>query len=113
MQPPETPDGDIRLYELIEAQRKLANSTQPYEQVIARLWVTGTLTKRLAQLSDNQIGHLLSDVVLHELNFFSPAVAICEAASQRLLRLTGGKLPPGRATTNRNQGAVQTVIRRD
>jgi len=44
------------------------------------------LTKRLAQLSDRDIGRLLSDYVWSELTLFSPAMAILEEGIQRLSR---------------------------
>lgn len=80
------PEVDIDLHELIEANRKLTQSPEPYEQVVGSLCVAGILTKRLARLSDTEIGQLLSDYVWSELTLFSPEMAILEEGIQRLFR---------------------------
>lgn len=83
-------DKEFGVHALIEAQRKLMNSTHPFEQVVGTLWVAGTLKRRLARLTDWQIGQLLWDHVLDELPLLGPGAAICEHAIRRLLRSEGG-----------------------
>lgn len=79
-------ESNIDLNALIAAYGKLTQSSEPYERVVGSLCVAGILTKRLAPLTDGQIGQLLSDYVWDELTLFSPQMAICEEAVQRLLR---------------------------
>jgi len=84
------PEEELGVHALIEAQRRLMNSKHPFAQVVGTLWVAGTLKRRLAQLTDRQIGQLLWDHVLDELTLFGPDAAICEHAVRRLLRSEGG-----------------------
>ena len=79
-------ESNIDLYKLIEAQRKLTRSKEPYERVVGVLCVSGMLKKRLVRLSDEELGQLLVEYVSNELTMFSPEVAICEEAAQRMFR---------------------------
>jgi hypothetical protein len=79
-------ENRLDLQAVISEYAKLTNSPEPYERVVGALCVTGILTKRLAQLSDREIGQLVSDYVLTELPWSSPQMAICEEAAQRLSR---------------------------
>jgi hypothetical protein len=83
-------DKEFDVHALIEAQRRLINSKHPFEHVVCTLWVAGTFKRRLAQLTDRQIGQLLWDHVLDELTLFGPDAAICEHAVRRLFRSEGG-----------------------
>jgi len=83
-------DKEFDVHALIAAQRRLLHSKHPFEQVVGTLWVAGTLKRRLAQLTDRQIGQLLWDHVLDELTLFGPDSAICEHAVRRLLRSERG-----------------------
>jgi hypothetical protein len=83
-------DKESGVHALIEAQRRLLGSKHPFEQVVGTLWVAGTLKRRLAQLTDRQVGQLLWDHVLDELTLFGPDAAICEHAVRRLLRSENG-----------------------
>ena len=71
--------------ELIEAQRRLSVSKNPFERVIGTLWVAGLLKRRLAALSDAAVGQLMFDYVWNDLRVFSPELTICEVATERLL----------------------------
>ena len=83
-------DKEFDAHTLIEAQRRLMSSKHPFERVVCTLWVAGTLKRRLAKLTDREIGQLLWDHVLDELTLFGPDAAICEHAVRRLLRSMGG-----------------------
>src|SRR5271167_3377582 len=83
-------DKEFGVHAIIEAQRTLMDSKHPFEQVVGTLWVAGTLKRRLAQLTDRQIGQLLWDHVWDELTLFGPDAAICEHAVRRLFRSEGG-----------------------
>jgi hypothetical protein len=61
----------------------------PMSRICSRLFLGG-IKRRLAQLTDRQIGQLLWDHVLDELTLFGPGAAICEHAVRRLLRSEGG-----------------------
>ena len=83
-------EEELGVHALIAAQRRLMNSNHPFEQVVGTLWVAGTLKRRLAQLTDRQVGQLVWDHVLDELTLFGPDAAICEHAVRRLFRSEGG-----------------------
>jgi hypothetical protein len=69
---------------LIEKQRRLACSKNPFARVIGSLFVTGLLKQRLALLSNEAVGQLMFDVVWNVLDVFSPELAICQVATERL-----------------------------
>ena len=83
-------EEELSVHALIAAQQRLMDSKHPFAQVVGTLWVAGTLKRRLAQLTDRQIGQLLWDHVLDELTLFGPDAAICEHAVRRLFRSLGG-----------------------
>ncbi len=76
--------------DLIEVQRIISNSEQPFERVVGTLFFAGILKERLALLTDKQIGQLVSDFVSNQLGFLDPTMTICEHAAQRLFRSSGG-----------------------
>jgi protein-tyrosine phosphatase len=78
-------EEQIRVEELIEAQRTLSLSRNPFERVIGTLCVAGALKERLATLPDIAIGRLMSNYVWHDMNVFGPELAICQVATERLL----------------------------
>jgi hypothetical protein len=81
--------------DLMNMQRRLAESENPFERVVGTLWAAGTLQKRLAQLSDRQIGQLLYDFVGDELpGLYTPETTICHQAALRLFRSESGSLTP-------------------
>ena len=70
---------------LIEEQRRLSASESPFERVVATLCVAGLLKRKLAGLTDAAVGRLMFDLILDELALFSPAMTICQEATERLL----------------------------
>jgi hypothetical protein len=76
--------ADMSVEGLIEAQRKLSASKNPFERVIGALCLAGRLKQRLARLPDETIGELMFHVS-DELDIFGPELTICQAATERLL----------------------------
>ena len=70
---------------LIDTQRRLSASKNPFERVIGTLCVAGLLKRRLAALSDAAVGQLMFDYVWNDMHIFSPELTICEVATDRLL----------------------------
>ena len=70
---------------LIDTQRRLSASKNPFERVIGTLCVAGLLKRRLAALSDAAVGQLMFDYVWNDIHVFSPELTICEVATDRLL----------------------------
>ncbi len=85
-------DEDVTVGELIEIQRRLARAESAFESVVGTLWAAGTLQKRLAGLTDRQIGQLLSDVVGEISSVFGPEMTICQHAALRLFRSAAERL---------------------
>ena len=54
--------------------------------MVGVLCVSGMLKKRLARLTDEELGQLLVEYVSNELTMFSPEAAICEEAARRMFR---------------------------
>jgi len=86
-------DKDITVSELIEIQRRLARAEKAFDRLVGTLWAAGTLERRLAQLTDHQIGQLLTDFVDDQLGLFEPEMTICQQATRRLFRSASGTLP--------------------
>jgi hypothetical protein len=78
-------EDEISVEELIEAQRRLLLSKNPFERVVGTLCLAGALKERLAALSDSMIGRLMFTYVLDDLNLLGPEMTICQAATERLL----------------------------
>jgi hypothetical protein len=78
-------EEEISVEGLIQEQRKLAHSTNPFERVVGTLCVAGLLKQRLAALPDEALGQLMFDYVWNDMNVFSPELTICEIATKRLL----------------------------
>ena len=70
---------------LIDTQRRLSASKNPFERVIGTLCVAGLLKRRLAALSDAAVGQLMFDYVWNDMHVFSPELTICQVATDRLL----------------------------
>jgi hypothetical protein len=81
---------EIGVAALIGMQRSLSNSEHPFEQVVGTLFLAGLLNERLARLTDQQIGQLVSDFVSNQLGILDPEMTICEHAALRLFRSSGG-----------------------
>ena len=70
---------------LIDEQRRLSASQNPFERVVGTLCVAGLLKQRLAALTDVAVGQLMFDYVCDEMNVFGPELTICQEATERLL----------------------------
>ena len=75
----------INIEGLIEQQRRLGCSDNTFERVFGSLLVAGLLKQKLALLSNEAVGQLMFDVVWNVLDVFSPELAICQVATERLL----------------------------
>jgi hypothetical protein len=78
-------EEEISVDVLIEEQRSLAHSKNPFERVVGSLCLAALLKERLAALTDAAVGQLMSRYVLDDLNVFSPETTICEVATERLI----------------------------
>jgi hypothetical protein len=86
-------EEEISVEGLIEEQRKLAHSKNPFERVVGTLCVAGLLKQRLAALPDAALGQLMFDYVWNDMNVFSPELTICEVATERVLESTIAIVP--------------------
>ena len=86
----QTPEQEITVCDLIEIQRILACSKNPFERLVGALLVAGMLDVRLAQLTDRQIGQLMFDHFRNYLGILLPETTICDHATRRLFRSAGG-----------------------
>src|ERR1035438_4957093 len=78
-------EEEISLGVLIEEQRSLAHSKNPFERVVGTLCLASLLKERLAALPDAAVGQLMSRYVLDDLNLLGPESVIVEIASERLI----------------------------
>ena len=76
---------------LIEEQRRLACSENPFERVIGSLLVAGLLKQKLALLSNEAVGRLMFDFVWNVIDVSSPELTICQEATERLIGSGGGR----------------------
>jgi hypothetical protein len=83
-------EQDATVIDLIEIQRLLAHSNNPFERLVGTLLVAGLLDMRLAQLTDRQIGQLMFDHFGNDLGILLPETTICDHATRRLFRSAGG-----------------------
>jgi hypothetical protein len=77
-------EEEISVEALIEEQRRVSVSQNPFERVIGSLCLAALLKQRLAALPDEAVGQLMVDHVCNDLNVFSPETTICEVATERL-----------------------------
>jgi hypothetical protein len=70
---------------LIEEQRSLAHSKNPFERVVGSLCIGAILKEQLAGLPNSTISQLMTDHVWCQLNLLGPESVIVEIASERLL----------------------------
>ena len=70
---------------LIEEQRRLSHSKNPFERVVGSLCVAAILKKQLVMLPNSTIGRLLTDQIWSQLNLLGPESVIVEIASERLI----------------------------
>lgn len=78
-------EEELSVEELIEAQRTLSLSRNPFERVLGALCVCGILKARLAALPDEALAQLMFHYVWNDMNLFSPELTICQVATERLL----------------------------
>jgi hypothetical protein len=69
---------------LVEEQRCLASSGNPFERVFGSLLVAALLKQKLASLPNETVGQLMFDFVWNVMDVFSPEMAICQVATERL-----------------------------
>jgi len=86
----QAPEPEITVCDLIEIQRMLVGSENPFERLVGTLFVAGTLDIRLAKLTDRQIGQLMFDHFRNHLGILLPETTICDHATRRLFRSTNG-----------------------
>jgi len=78
-------EEEISVEGLIEEQRKLAHSTNPFERVVGSLCVGAILKKQLMELPNSTISQLMTDYIWCQLNLLGPESVIVEIGSERLL----------------------------
>jgi hypothetical protein len=67
---------------LIELQRRLVNSKNPFIRRIGTLLAAGALDRHLDALSDRQVGQLMFDHVGRDLGIVQPEATICYQATE-------------------------------
>ena len=70
---------------LIEEQRRLSASTNPFERVVGSLFIGAILKKQLVGLPNTAISQLLTDQIWSQLNLLGAESVIVEIASERLI----------------------------
>jgi hypothetical protein len=85
-------EEEISVEGLIDAQRRLSVSKNPFERVVGTLCVSGILKARLVVLPDEAVGQLMVDHVWSELNVLGLESVIVELASERLMERYGTSL---------------------
>ena len=83
-------EQEITVCDLIEIQRMLADSENPFERLVGTLFVAGMLDMCLTQLTDHQVGQLMFDHFRNHLGTLLPETTICDHATRRLFRSTNG-----------------------
>jgi uncharacterized protein with PIN domain len=78
-------DKEIGLEDLIQEQRSLARSKNPFERVIGSLCVASMLKEQLVRLPNSTISQLMTDNIWCQLNLLEPESVIVEIASERLV----------------------------
>ena len=78
-------EEEISVEVLIEEQRRLAHSKNRFERVVGSLLASALFKQRLGALTDAAVGKLLFHYVWDDMNVFSPELAICQVATERLL----------------------------
>ena len=89
MHPYYSGDKEIGLDVLIEEQRNLARSQNPFERVIGSLCIGAILKEQLVRLPNNAISRLMTDYVWSDLNLLGPESVVVEVASERLIEKYG------------------------
>ena len=76
--------GQEEIEDLIQEQRSLARSKNPFERVVGSLCIGAILKKQLVRLPNSAISRLLTDQIWSQLNLLEPESVIVEIASERL-----------------------------
>jgi hypothetical protein len=77
--------GQEEIEDLIEEQRSLAHSKNPFERVVGSLYIGAILKKQLVGLPNSAISQLMTDHIWSQMNLLGPESVIVEIASERLL----------------------------
>ena len=77
-------ENEISVEGLIELQRRLSHSKNPFERVIGSLCIGSILKKQLMGLPSSAISQLMTDHISCRLNLLAPESVIAEIASRRL-----------------------------
>jgi hypothetical protein len=96
-------EEDISVEGLIEAQRRLSVSKNPFERVVGSLCLAGLLKEKLAALPDESVRQLMLDHVWSELDLLGPESVIVEIASERLLNASPVLSKTKRRTSNHEE----------
>jgi hypothetical protein len=78
-------DKEIGLEDLIQEQRSLARSKNPFERVVGSLCIGAILKEQLVRLPNSAISRLLTDQIWCQLSLLEPESVIVEIASERLV----------------------------
>ena len=81
-------EEEISVDVLIEEQRRLAHSKNPFERVVGSLCIAAILKKQLLGLPNSTISQLMTDHIWSELNLLGPESVVVEIASERLREST-------------------------
>jgi hypothetical protein len=84
-------EEEISVDVLIEEQRSLVHSMNPFERVVGSLCIGAILKEQLAGLPNSTISQLLTDQIWSGPNLLGPESVIVEIASERLLESVGSK----------------------
>jgi hypothetical protein len=82
-------DKEISLEDLIQEQRSLARSKNPFERVVGSLCIGAILKEQLVRLPNSAISRLMTDYVWSDLNLLGPESVVVEVASERLIEKYG------------------------
>ena len=85
MHPYHSGEKEIGVEDLIEEQRSLARSKNPFERVVGSLCIGAILKEQLVGLPNSTIGRLMTDHIWSRLNLLEPESVIVEIASERLI----------------------------
>ena len=85
MHPYYSGDKEIGLEDLIQEQRSLARSKNPFERVVGSLCIGAILKEQLVGLPNSTISQLMTDNIWSQMNLLGPESVMVEIASERLV----------------------------
>ena len=85
-------ENKISVEDLIQEQRSLARSQNPFERVVGSLCIGAILKEQLVRLPNSAISRLMTDYVWSDLNLLGPESVIVEIASERLIEKYGASM---------------------